>query len=177
MPRHYEEKDLTPLFAKYGVVKDIIVLREKVTGQKRGCAFVSYATKAEAENAIQHLDRQIQLPGALSLLEVRLWDECVVTWRTQGVCGPFAAHPLCGLPVTVHWAAAALQVRFAKSHQYVQAGSGPEDNKQLFFTSAPQQLGEPEISTFFSQFGTAGKASDSQCQCSVQCFRLAANQA
>jgi len=113
VPKNYTEKDLTPLFSKYGVVKDIIVLKDKVTGSPRGCAFVSFATKAEAILAIRNLDRQVQLAGALCPLEVR----------------------------------------FAKSHQYIQAGSGPEDNRQLFFTNAPTELTEEEISAFFSQFG------------------------
>ena len=51
----------------------------QVTQQPRGCAFVSYATRAEAESAIQHLDRQIQLPGALSQLEV----SCNVAMHTR----------------------------------------------------------------------------------------------
>ncbi len=46
-----------------------------------------------------------------------------------------------------------LQVRFAKSHQYVQAGTGPDDNRQLFFTAAPGHLNEQDISQIFSQFG------------------------
>lgn len=102
VPKNYTEKDLTPLFSKYGVVKDIIVLvrqctcpelmalrarvygmssiiismspthlqKDKVTGSPRGCAFVSYATKAEALLAIRNLDRQVQLTGALCPLEV-----------------------------------------------------------------------------------------------------------
>lgn len=61
---------------QWGDVKDIIVLKDKVTGQPRGCAFVSYATREEAEAAIQHLDRRVQLPGALSQLEVRFASAC-----------------------------------------------------------------------------------------------------
>lgn len=49
------------------------MLKDKVTGQPRGCAFVSYATREEADAAIQHLDRRVQLPGALNKLEVRTW--------------------------------------------------------------------------------------------------------
>ncbi len=52
-------------------MRDIIVLKEKASGQPRGCAFVSYATREEAEAAIRHLDRRVQLPGAASHLEVR----------------------------------------------------------------------------------------------------------
>lgn len=50
-------------------------------------------------------------------------------------------------------AAPPLQVRFARSHQYVQAGSGPEDNRQLFFARAPATALEPDIMALFSRFG------------------------
>lgn len=45
--------------------------QDKLSNQPRGCAFVSYGTKQEAELAIQHLDKQAYLPGALCPLEVR----------------------------------------------------------------------------------------------------------
>ena len=57
--------------AQCGEVKDVIVLKDKVTGQPKSCAFVSYATEAEAERAIEMLDRKLQLPGATSPMEVR----------------------------------------------------------------------------------------------------------
>ena len=53
-----------------GEVKDIIVLKDKGSGQSRGCAFVSYATMEEAEKAIGMLNRSVHLPGALQPMEV-----------------------------------------------------------------------------------------------------------
>lgn len=94
-------------------MRDIIILNDKATGQPRGCAFVSYASKAEAETAIARLDRQVHLPGALSPLEVR----------------------------------------FARSHQYVQAGAGPKDNRQLFFARAPALASEDDLRALFGAFG------------------------
>lgn len=58
------------LFLQFGDVKDIIILKDKVTGQPRGCAFVSYATKEEAEAAIGALNKGVHLPGALCPMEV-----------------------------------------------------------------------------------------------------------
>jgi CUG-BP- and ETR3-like factor len=55
---------------QFGTVRDTIILKDKVTGQPRGCAFVSYATKEEAEAAIAALDKGVHLPGALCPLEV-----------------------------------------------------------------------------------------------------------
>ncbi len=113
VPKHFSEEDLEPIFQQCGYVQDILILRDQVTGQHRGCAFVSYATQDEAEFAIESLDRKLQLPGALSLLEVR----------------------------------------FARSHHFVQAGSGPEDNRQLFFAKAPVTACEEEIRQLFIEFG------------------------
>lgn len=45
------------------------------------------------------------------------------------------------------------QVRYARSHQYVQAGSGPEDNRQLFFARAPSSATEEQVTELFSRFG------------------------
>eukprot|EP00775_Hariotina_reticulata_P011883 gene11883-12027_t len=46
-----------------------------------------------------------------------------------------------------------MEVRYARSHQYVQAGSGPEDNRQLFFSHAPLMATETHIKELFGQFG------------------------
>ena len=70
VPKDFVERDLQPLFDGAGRVADIICLKDKSTGAPRGCAFVSYATQEEAEEAIATLDRKIHLPGALCPLEV-----------------------------------------------------------------------------------------------------------
>ncbi|GMH38098.1 hypothetical protein BSKO_05982 [Bryopsis sp. KO-2023] len=113
VPRQYKEADLQPIFDKCGEVKDIIILKDKVSGQPKGCAFVSYATEAEAKKAIAELDRKIQLSGASSPMEVR----------------------------------------FARSHQYIQAGTGPQDNRQLFFSRAPTSASEDDFKAAFSKYG------------------------
>lgn len=46
-----------------------------------------------------------------------------------------------------------MQVRYARSHQYVQAGTGPEDNRQLFFARAPSSAAEAQLTDLFKQFG------------------------
>jgi hypothetical protein len=50
-------------------------------------------------------------------------------------------------------AASFLQVRFAKNNQFVAAGAGPPDNRQLFFTSAPRNLSEEDLTSLFSTYG------------------------
>lgn len=63
------------------------------------------------------------------------------------------------------------QVRFAKSHNYIQAGSGPSNNRQLFYSNAPSQLHEEEISTFFSQVRLAVARSGGQLVWGVGCSK------
>lgn len=113
VPPHFSEADLRPLFDQCGDVKDVIVLKDKITGQPKSCAFVSYATQAEAERAIEMLDRKHQLPGASSMMEVR----------------------------------------FARSHQYIQAGCGPVDNRQLFFSRVPLQASAEDVREVFGRYG------------------------
>ena len=70
VPKDFGEPDIKPLFDAVAPVADIICLKDKRTGLNRGCAFVSYALKSEAEAAIAKLDRKIHLTGALCPLEV-----------------------------------------------------------------------------------------------------------
>jgi RNA recognition motif. (a.k.a. RRM, RBD, or RNP domain) len=51
---------------------------------------------------------------------------------------------------------ACLQVRFARSHCYIQAGTGPEDNRQLFLARVPPSCSEEEVKALFEQFGQVG---------------------
>ncbi|GBF91355.1 hypothetical protein Rsub_04095 [Raphidocelis subcapitata] len=51
-----------------------------------------------------------------------------------------------------------LEVRFAHSHQYVVAGPGPEDNRQLFFSKAPPTARESDIRALFARFGGVEEA-------------------
>jgi RNA recognition motif-containing protein len=52
-----------------------------------------------------------------------------------------------------------LQVRFAKNHHFVPAGTGPPDNRQLFFSGAPPSFSEEDLSVMFSAYGTVEEIS------------------
>ncbi|KAG1666183.1 hypothetical protein FOA52_012030 [Chlamydomonas sp. UWO 241] len=47
-----------------------------------------------------------------------------------------------------------LEVRFARSYCYIDAGNGPANNRQLFFKSAPPHVTEHDLRTVFSVFGS-----------------------
>ena len=46
-----------------------------------------------------------------------------------------------------------LEVRYARSRHFVPAGTGPEDNRQLFFSRAPLAATEGDVHALFSRFG------------------------
>jgi phosphoinositide-3-kinase regulatory subunit 4 len=168
VPKHFTEKDLIPLFSQHGIVRDCIILKDKVTGQPRGAAFVSYGTREEAEAAIKALNnQQVHLPGALRPLEVSQPVVCLPCFnlgpqQVESLHTPL--HEECqgnkkvaAVSPVVHqlpciWAF--LQVRFAKNHQFVQASEGPADNRQLFFSNAPASMSEEDLTSLFSSYGT-----------------------
>jgi hypothetical protein len=47
------------------------------------------------------------------------------------------------------------QVRFARSRVFIPAGSGPEDNRQLFFSRAAACASESDIVALFNRWGLA----------------------
>jgi hypothetical protein len=86
-----------------GTVIDVQILRERATGQSRGCAFVGYETSQEAEAAIEQLNHRVHLPGAATPLEVSCKTVCLCcvravagaargsSQRALGCCGPYQA--------------------------------------------------------------------------------------
>jgi hypothetical protein len=44
------------------------------------------------------------------------------------------------------------QVRFARSRVFIPAGSGPEDNRQLFFSRAPACASESDVVALFNRW-------------------------
>ncbi|XP_076045915.1 bruno 1 isoform X4 [Oratosquilla oratoria] len=58
IPRSMDEADLKKMFEDYGEVYQINVLRDKVTGQSKGCCFVTFYTRKaalDAQNAMHNI--------------------------------------------------------------------------------------------------------------------------
>ncbi len=55
LPYTTGEQDLQDLFAQYGAVDSVSVMRDMATGRARGFAFVEMATDADAQKAITEL--------------------------------------------------------------------------------------------------------------------------
>jgi len=71
VPKTIEEEDLIPIFSQFGTVETVNIIRDKNTGQHRGCAFVSFANREDAETCQAELHNRFALPGAKRPLQVR----------------------------------------------------------------------------------------------------------
>lgn len=71
VPRTMEEDDLRPVLEAFGPVEDLVIIRDKLTGAHRGCAFASFFTREAAEQAIAELHNKVTLPQSINPLQVR----------------------------------------------------------------------------------------------------------
>jgi len=72
VPNNTTEENLREIFAPYGTVSEVMFLKNKVTGQHRGCAFVSYETTEEAQAAIDAMNDKVTLEGAKRTMILRV---------------------------------------------------------------------------------------------------------
>ncbi len=56
LPYKATEDQLRELFAQAGTVKEVLIIKDRDTGQSKGFAFVTMETQEEAENAIRQLN-------------------------------------------------------------------------------------------------------------------------
>lgn len=70
IPKDMTEEALRPIFADFGPIYDLTIIRDKTTGLHRGCAFLTYASRNSAEEAIEALHNKRKLPNAQNPLQV-----------------------------------------------------------------------------------------------------------
>ncbi|XP_031099474.1 flowering time control protein FCA-like isoform X2 [Ipomoea triloba] len=71
VPRTTTEEDVRRAFGEYGHIIEVVLLREKKTGQKQESCFVKYRTLEDADRAIVALHDRFTFPGAECPLKVR----------------------------------------------------------------------------------------------------------
>ncbi|SBT77562.1 CUGBP Elav-like family member 1, putative [Plasmodium ovale] len=71
VPKSFEEEQLRPIFEEFGVVNEIVIIRDKITNIHKSSAFVKMASISEADNAIRSLNNQRTLDPQLGSLQVK----------------------------------------------------------------------------------------------------------
>lgn len=74
IPRHMNEPDLRQMFEEFGPVFHLNILREKQTGESKGCCFVTFYSRKsalEAQNALHNLRT---LPGCHHPIQMKPAD-------------------------------------------------------------------------------------------------------
>lgn len=74
LPKTLDEEGCRQLLEEYGKITSISIIRDKKTGEHRGCAFVTFETKEGADSAIQTLHNKKVLPPARRPVQVKYAD-------------------------------------------------------------------------------------------------------
>jgi len=74
IPRTMSEKDLRILFETYGRIYKLNILRDKQTGESKGCCFITYYTRKSALNAQNALHNLMILPGMHHAIQMKPAD-------------------------------------------------------------------------------------------------------
>lgn len=71
VPKTMNEEDIFPTFDSFGPLKDVSIIRDKHTQLHRGCAFVTYYSASDAEQAQEALHGKHVFPGARRPAQVK----------------------------------------------------------------------------------------------------------
>ena len=73
LSRKMSEEDLKVMFAPYGTIEELTILRNP-DGTSKGCAFIKYANRLQAQNAIRAMHNSQTMEGCSSPLVVKIAD-------------------------------------------------------------------------------------------------------
>ena len=73
LSRKINEDDLKVMFSPYGTIEELTILRNP-DGTSKGCAFIKYANRLQAQNAIRAMHNSQTMDGCSSPLVVKIAD-------------------------------------------------------------------------------------------------------
>lgn len=97
IPKTMGDDELRALFSPYGNLEELAILRQP-GGESKGCAFVKFGDRAEAQSAIAALHNSATLEGCRSPIVVKFADTDKDKLQKRGPAGFSAPSPFMGFP-------------------------------------------------------------------------------
>jgi len=64
LARTATEEEVRALVSPYGQVEEVYIMKDKATGQSKGCSFVKFCNKESASAVIDALHQKVTMPGS-----------------------------------------------------------------------------------------------------------------
>ena len=130
------EAEVKDVFAGHGDIEEVYIMRDRMTGESKGCAFVKYAEYESCSAAIQELHQKYTMEGAPQAMIVKFADPPKSATGAVGAMG--AGGAMFGRPMA--------------------GGARPlppqqQQENRLFVGSLSKTAGEKEVQTLMEQYG------------------------
>ena len=74
LPSGCDEADVHTFFEQFGEILNLTIIKDKLTGKPRGCAFLTYIKNSSAQACMDQLNEKVPFPSATKLLQIKPAD-------------------------------------------------------------------------------------------------------